>query len=92
MKLQLVMNTDMRLLIYTALVCIVMWVPYICAAVKAFGLKRMAGANGAREQIERFGKLLLESLQPGGAPMRQPCKRRHQTRSASHDRRERMRN
>lgn len=44
MKLQLVMNTDMRLLIYTAFVCIVMWVPYILAAIKAFGLKRMAGA------------------------------------------------
>jgi len=44
MKLQLVMNTDMRLLVYTALICIVMWIPYILAAVRAFGLKRMAGA------------------------------------------------
>lgn len=44
MKLQLVMNTDMRLLVYTAFVCIVMWLPYMLAAIKAFGLKRMAGA------------------------------------------------
>ena len=44
MKLQLALNTDMRLLAYTALVCILMWIPYILAAIKTFGLKRMAGA------------------------------------------------
>jgi uncharacterized MAPEG superfamily protein len=44
MKLQLVMNTDMRLLVYTAFVCIVVWAPYIVAAIRAYGLKRMAGA------------------------------------------------
>lgn len=44
MKLQLVMNTDMRLLVYTAFICIVVWVPYILVAIRAYGLKRMAGA------------------------------------------------
>lgn len=44
MKLQLVMNADMRLLVYTALLAIVMWLPYILAAIRAYGLKRMAGA------------------------------------------------
>ncbi len=44
MKLQLVMNTDLRLLVYTALLAIVMWLPYILAAIRAYGLKRMAGA------------------------------------------------
>ena len=44
MKLQLALNTDMRLLVYTALISIVMWLPYILAAIKTFGLKRMAGA------------------------------------------------
>ena len=44
MKLQLFMNTDMRLLVYTALISIVMWLPYILAAIRSYGLKRMAGA------------------------------------------------
>lgn len=44
MKFQLFMNTDMRLLVYTALLSIVMWLPYILAAIKVYGLKRMAGA------------------------------------------------
>lgn len=44
MKLQLFMNTDMRLLVYTALISIVMWLPYILAAIRTYGLKRMAGA------------------------------------------------
>lgn len=44
MKSELVMTTDMRLLVYTAFICIVMWLPYIVAAIQAHGLKSMAGA------------------------------------------------
>ena len=41
MKASIVMSIDMRLLIYTAVLCILMWVPYILAGIRAFGLVRM---------------------------------------------------
>ncbi len=41
MKASIVMSIDMRLLIYTAVLCILMWVPYMLAAIRAFGLVRM---------------------------------------------------
>ncbi len=44
LKLQVALTTDLRLVVYTVLICIIMWVPYIYAAIKTYGLKRMAGA------------------------------------------------
>jgi len=44
MIIKLTLNADMRLLAYTAFLCIVIWVPYILAAIRTFGLRRMAGA------------------------------------------------
>ena len=35
------MSVDMRLLAYSAFICIVMWLPYILLAIKAFSLVRM---------------------------------------------------
>ena len=40
------------------------------------GLERVAGADGARQQVERFGKLLLEFLQPRRPPVQQTAERR----------------
>ena len=43
MKASIVMSIDMRLLAYSAFICILMWVPYILLAIKTFGLSRMVG-------------------------------------------------
>ena len=73
LKLQLAMNTDMRLLVYTALVSIVMWVPYILAAIRTFGLKRMVGAyptpayNALPQWAQRLSRAhmnLVENIGP----------------------------
>jgi len=36
-------TTDLHLLCYTALVSLLMWIPYILCAIKQFGLMRMVG-------------------------------------------------
>ena len=41
MKTSIVMSLDMHLLVYTTLICILMWVPYILSAIQTFGLVRM---------------------------------------------------
>ncbi len=41
MKTSIAMSLDMHLLVYTAVICIVMWVPYILSAIRTFGLVRM---------------------------------------------------
>ncbi len=43
MKALFAMSTDMRLLVYSALVCILVWAPYILTAIRTFGLRRMVG-------------------------------------------------
>ena len=37
------LTTDLRLLCYTALVSLLMWIPYILCAINHFGLMRMVG-------------------------------------------------
>lgn len=41
MKAQIAMTVDVRLLVYSASICIVMWLPYILVAIKTFGLMPM---------------------------------------------------
>ena len=36
------LSVDMRLLAYSSLLCIVMWVPYVLIAIKTLGLKNLA--------------------------------------------------
>ncbi|MBC8338884.1 MAG: MAPEG family protein [Rhodospirillales bacterium] len=43
MKASIVMSIDLRLLAYSAFICILMWVPYILLAIKTFGLFRVVG-------------------------------------------------
>ncbi len=43
MKALFAMSIDIRLLVYSALVCILVWVPYILTAIRTFGLHRMVG-------------------------------------------------
>ena len=43
MNASIAMSIDMRLLAYSALVCILMWVPYILLAIKTFGLVNVVG-------------------------------------------------
>ncbi len=41
MNTQIALTVELRLLIYAAFICIVMWLPYILAGIRTFGLVRM---------------------------------------------------
>ena len=41
MTSQIALTVELRLLIYAAFICIVMWLPYILAGIRTFGLVRM---------------------------------------------------
>ncbi|MFQ5764495.1 MAG: MAPEG family protein [Rhodospirillales bacterium] len=43
MSTQIALSTDLRMLAYAAFVSIVVWIPYIAAGIRTFGLRRMAG-------------------------------------------------
>ena len=43
MKALFDMSIDIRLLVYSAFLCIVMWLPYVLTAIRTFGLRRMVG-------------------------------------------------
>lgn len=43
MKALFDMSIDIRLLVYSAFICIVMWLPYVLTAIRTFGLRRMVG-------------------------------------------------
>lgn len=44
------LTTELRLLVYAALLCLLLWVPYILAGIGAHGLTRMVGYGASREQ------------------------------------------
>ncbi len=54
------------------------------------GLERVAGADRARQQVERFRELLFEALQPLRLPMHQPQERRRRRRQAGQRRDQRV--
>jgi uncharacterized MAPEG superfamily protein len=43
MSTEVALSLDLRWLLYSALLCLVLWVPYIVAAIGARGLTRMVG-------------------------------------------------
>ena len=75
MKVSIAMSVDLRLLAYSAFICILMWVPYILLAIKTFGLVRMVGYpapsyNGMPQWGQRLYRAhmnLVENLAPFAA-------------------------
>lgn len=43
MSSELSLTVDMRMLVYSAFLCLVLWIPYILAAMGARGMARVAG-------------------------------------------------
>lgn len=43
MNTHFALTADVRLLVYTAFISIVMWLPYLLAAIRFYGLRRMVG-------------------------------------------------
>jgi uncharacterized MAPEG superfamily protein len=72
MNAAMTLSVDMRLLAYSALLSIIMWLPYIFLAIKTFGLKNMLGYptpsySGLAQWAQRLQKAhlnLLENLTP----------------------------
>jgi uncharacterized MAPEG superfamily protein len=72
MNSAMVLSVDMRLLAYSALLSIIMWLPYIFLAIKTFGLKNLLGYptpdySGLAQWAQRLYRAhsnLLENLTP----------------------------
>ena len=72
MKAQIAMTVDIRLLAYSAFICILMWVPYILTAIKTFGLVNMVsypvpsydGLPDWARRLYRAHMNLVENLAP----------------------------
>ncbi len=72
MNASIAMSIDMRLLAYSALVCILMWVPYILLAIKTFGLVNVVGYPAPDyggmpqwgQRLHRAHMNLVENLAP----------------------------
>ena len=66
------LSVDMRLLAYSSLLCIVMWVPYVLIAIRTFGLKNLvsyptpsySGLAQWAQRLHRAHMNLLENLTP----------------------------
>ena len=66
------LTTELRLLIYTALLCLLLWVPYILAGIMTHGLPKMVGYGISREEgvpawaqrAHRAHMNLVENLAP----------------------------
>ena len=75
MKEILTMSIDLRLLAYTAFLCILMWVPYVLLAIKTFGLFTMVGYPAPSydgmakwgQRLYRAHMNLVENLAPFAA-------------------------
>jgi uncharacterized MAPEG superfamily protein len=66
------LTTELRLLTYTAFICLVVWIPYALAAIKTRGLSRAVGyPSGGTEDLpawaqraQRAHMNLVENLAP----------------------------
>ncbi len=69
------LTTELRLLTYTAFICLVLWIPYILAVIKVRGLSRAVGyPSGGSEDLPAWGQRaqrahlnLVENLAPFAA-------------------------
>lgn len=72
MNTSITLSVDMRLLAYSALLCIVMWLPYVLLAIKTFGLKNLVsyptpsyiGMAQWAQRLHRAHMNFLENLIP----------------------------
>ncbi|MEE8352780.1 MAG: MAPEG family protein [Rhodospirillales bacterium] len=72
MKTSIAMSLDMHLLVYSTVICILMWVPYILAAIRTYGLVHMvsyprpdnASIPQWAQRLNRAHHNLVENLTP----------------------------
>ncbi len=43
MSVDVTLTTELRLLTYSAFICLVLWIPYVLAVIKVRGLSRAVG-------------------------------------------------
>ena len=75
MSVDMALTTELRLLAYTAFICLVLWIPYVLAVIKARGLTRAVGyPTGGTEDLPAWGQRaqrahmnLVENLAPFAA-------------------------
>lgn len=75
MSQDLTLTTELRLLIYSAFICIVIWIPYILAEIKTRGLTRAVGyPSGVVDDLPAWAQRahrahmnLVENLAPFAA-------------------------
>lgn len=72
MSVDVTLTTELRLLTYTAFICLVLWLPYVLAVIKVRGLSRAVGyPTGGTEDLPAWGQRshrahlnLVENLAP----------------------------
>ena len=72
MNTSISMSVDIRLLAYTSLLCILMWLPYVLLALKTFGFKNLVsyptpsylGLAQWAQRLHRAHMNLIENLIP----------------------------
>ncbi len=75
MNTAIALTTETRLLVYSVLVCIVMWLPYVLVAIRHFGLVRMVSYPSCdyaelpqwAHRLYRAHMNLIENLAPFAA-------------------------
>ena len=75
MTTAITLSTEIRLLVYSVLVCIVMWLPYVLVAIGQFGLTRMVSYPSCNydelpqwaQRLHRAHMNLIENLVPFAA-------------------------
>ena len=75
MTTELALSADLRVLVYSALLCLVLWIPYILSAMQVRGIARVAGyPTGAYQDLPDWAQRayrahvgLVENLAPFAA-------------------------
>jgi len=75
MSVDVTLTTELRLLTYTAFICLVLWIPHVLAVIKVRGLGRVVGyPTGGTEDLPAWGQRaqrahmnLVENLAPFAA-------------------------